>query len=173
MRLPGVQREKTNASQKEDSAPTHVGTFRIHRRGYSNGECTQFEPQMWAALSDPISYLHRAEHLPCEQNVAEIESSDVEMLLSVLRTRLIPFATTASIDSSLAAGAPHGSSVVSVEPTRQPWQVRMKPEEAVGAYFSSRSAFVAMYRDGQRRVLEQAIETLQTMLAPDSMLTTC
>ena len=71
-----------------------------------------------------------------EEGAVQVGVEEVEMLLSALRPRLARFAATAEEDSRDAAG-----------------------ESGEG-----RPQFVAWYREGQRKVLEQAVETLEEMM---------
>ena len=66
----------------------------------------------------------------------EVDLDSAEMLLAALTRKLGPFQVTAAYDEEMMEG-----------------------DEA-----DMRPAFVAMYRCGQRRVLEEAVETLEEML---------
>ena len=71
----------------------------------------------------------------------EITEEEVQVLLKVIRSRLAPFTATQARDA-------HFSRV----------------ENVVGGDIDPRVMFVARYRDGQRKVLEEAEEAVMEML---------
>ena len=131
---------------------TDLGTFRIHRRAYARGGHTQFPAAIWAALSDPRKHLalhggggdDAGDHAGAE---VEIDGDDVQLLLVTLQQRLAPFAATAAADARLARAL------------ERPGATDAPPVT------DARKVFMAMYRDGQRCVLEEAVETLEDMLS--------
>ena len=138
--------------ESPSAAPTDLGTFRIHRRDHGQ----QFPPEMWAAVSDPVSFVQRRRG-GCGASAVhpdvDVDTGDVELVLATLKARLHPFTQTAASDLRLATAASRrclaGACCVG--------------GGGVGEH-DVRRGFAAMYRDGQRRVLEEAVEALERML---------
>ena len=109
----------------------------------------RFPSCLWEAMASPGTFDNsRAlesdlENIPlrgdgegvADDNLAAVDQDDVEMLLAVLRARLAPFSETAERDRYFA-------------------------NNEIGDKYDPRVAFIAMYRDGQRRVLEDSVGCL-------------
>merc|ERR1712113_925190 len=93
-------------------------------------------------LSDPSSSSHDDKDDDGAEMEVEVEGDNVELLLGTLRERLKGFMETKTRDHHFVAdGAAEGQAEIDV-----------------------RIRYVARYRDGQRRVLEEAVKALEEML---------
>ena len=127
------------AIMDDEGSLQRLGPFYIRRvdRDSPNNipRWNQFPCELWNALAFPGAYLKgEMEGIP-----PEIEYEDVEILHSTLQPRLQAFLDTSDRDTYFSNPPPHD--VVD-------W----------------RTTGIARYRDGQRKVLQEAIETLEQML---------
>ena len=163
-------------------APVVLGVFRLLRADNPDvvsGHAEQIPSRLWRAITRPDTVLSapppaspslsagavvgedeiddagvsgasssgNAELVPAP---SELGIEDVELLFETVKRHLGPFAKTKEADVARAAGA----SVAAASGT---------PAEQV-SMDDMREIFVARYRDGQRRVLEDALATLWGMM---------
>ena len=125
------------------SEPIVVGMFWIFRSdnpGVEDGSVNQIPVALWRALADPERYIESEklkEHEEENETALSIEYDDIEILLQTLRAHLMPFTATQQADTASAS------------------------REMV----LENEYFVSCYRDGQRRVLEDVIAVLTSILA--------
>jgi hypothetical protein len=109
----------------------------------------QFAPELWQALADPLACAAAQSSASSGSSSAaedsseppEVGAEEVDMLLLQLQRRLAPLEASEVADTAvLSSSAPSGSTA------------------AVRRYY------IACYREGQREVLRDAIEALQSML---------
>jgi hypothetical protein len=132
-----------NGEVNTNLASCCVGVFWIHRSDNPdvvNSELEQIPSELWRAVCDPMEYMKQQQEQKMQdgndQAPVTVDFEDVEMLLHTLRGRLQPFLLTNTQDILLC--------------------------QASGG--DPRARFVAVYRDGQRRVLEDVILVLEGML---------
>ena len=104
----------------------------------------QIPSDLWRAITDPLEYMAQgptSEDAEGDPDPISVEEEDVRMLLATVQQRLAPFAATQAEDRA-GAGAE--------------W-----PDTPDGV----RAMFVNIYRNGQRKVLEDAVTTLEGMLS--------
>jgi hypothetical protein len=107
----------------------------------------QFAPELWQALADPLAYA-AAQSASSGSSAAEdsseppeVGAEEVDMLLLQLQRRLAPLEVSEAADTAvLSSSVPSGSTT------------------------ALRRYYIACYREGQREVLRDAIEALQSML---------
>jgi len=131
-----------------------LGVFRLHRKDAEE----QIPTALWRAVNDPIQYMKDQKEqqtmvngssmgvdgVASEPAPVHVEWEDVDMLLRTVRKQAQPFLLTKNVDTANAANNnSNGSGVLQ---------------------FGTRAHFISMYRDGQRRVLEDAIVVLTEML---------
>jgi hypothetical protein len=105
----------------------------------------QFAPELWQALADPLAYA--AAQSSAASSAAEdsseppeVGAEEFDMLLLQLQRRLTPLAASEAADTAvLSTDAPSSTAAM-------------------------RRYYIACYREGQREVLRDAIEALQSML---------
>jgi hypothetical protein len=108
----------------------------------------QFAPELWQALADPLAYAAAQSNASDGSSAAddsseppEVGAEEVDMLLLQLQRRLAPLEASEAADTAVLS-----SSV------------------AFGSTAAVRRYYIACYREGQREVLRDAIEALQSML---------
>ena len=144
-----------------------VGVFWIFRSDNPDvmeQRIEQIPSTLWRAIGDAVGYLHESDGAKGSGEESGEESGevpavvvaceDVEMLLQTLQGRLVPFTKTKDVDVGLIVGSKEAKEVLNGD----------GGEDGV---VKARRRFVAMYRDGQRRVLEDVIQVLKSMLGVD------
>ena len=108
----------------------------------------QFAPELWQALADPLAYAAAQSSAASSGSSTaedsseppEVGAEEVDMLLLQLQRRLTPLAASEAADTAvLSTDAPSSTAAM-------------------------RRYYIACYREGQREVLRDAIEALQSML---------
>ena len=141
-----------------DGEVTNVGVFRIYRNDNPDvleGYEEQIPVQLWKAISNPTEYIASAtggrngdeDNDEGSGSEIAIEAEDVELLLATVQKHLTPYARTKKDDLQNSVGISSSENL---------------SEEA--ALEKMREVFIARYRDGQRKVLEGAVFSLQEML---------
>jgi hypothetical protein len=105
----------------------------------------QFAPELWQALADPLAYA--AAQSSAASSAAEdsseppeVGAEEFDMLLLQLQRRLTPLAASEAADTAVLSN------------------------DAPSSTAAMRRYYIACYREGQREVLRDAIEALQSML---------
>lgn len=151
-----------------------LGTFRLLRSdnpAVLAGEVAQVPVELWKAICDPLGYLQSltddADSATDDNDgLLDIGIEDVELLLNTVRQRLRPLSRTKDADLALCQ-APDGSGAaacVEVSARAAKSDDSARNVEPVPVPDDIRNMFVARYRDGQRRVLEDVVEVLNAMV---------
>eukprot|EP00953_Heterococcus_sp_UTEX-ZZ885_P003250 2272-Heterococcus_DN1.PRE.2 len=109
----------------------------------------QFAPELWQALADPLAYAAAQSSASSGTSSAaedsseppEVGAEEVDMLLLQLQRRLAPLEASEAADTAVLSSSALSGSTAAV-----------------------RRYYIACYREGQREVLRDAIEALQSML---------
>ena len=139
-------------SSDPDGKPVCLGVFHLLRAenpDVVSGHDEQIPSSLWRAITNAQEFSpspSRVNSLATEPAPISIGVEDVELLSKTVQSRLQPFAATKSADIALsAANFEKSQEHVSMDDMRR--------------------IFISRYRDGQRRVLEDALQTLSQMIS--------
>eukprot|EP00939_MAST-03C_sp_MAST-3C-sp1_P001481 g1481.t1 len=147
--------EKSDPTEETSTRNVEIGTFRLLRSDHPDvrrGLVAQIPSSIWRAMSDPLTFATKrraAEERERRRDTEDaeeeedapphVEWEDVNALLHTIKHRLGPFLRTQKRDQSMASGE-----------TKTPADPRER--------------FVAIYRNGQREILEEVANILGEMI---------
>eukprot|EP00750_Incisomonas_marina_P001996 INCI11884.1.p1 GENE.INCI11884.1~~INCI11884.1.p1 ORF type:complete len:345 (-),score=62.58 INCI11884.1:24-1058(-) len=170
VRVPAAPGEPEASKANEGMTSRSLGTFRLLRSdnpAVLAGEVPQVPVDLWQAICDPLGYLQSRTDAASASNdeLLDIGIEDVELLLNTVRHRLQPLSRTKDVDLALCHAPAASAAATCVEASaRAAKSCDSASVEPVSVPDDIRNMFVARYRDGQRRVLEDVVEALNAMV---------
>eukprot|EP00930_Biecheleria_cincta_P070289 TRINITY_DN57930_c0_g1_i1.p1 TRINITY_DN57930_c0_g1~~TRINITY_DN57930_c0_g1_i1.p1 ORF type:complete len:498 (+),score=116.82 TRINITY_DN57930_c0_g1_i1:105-1598(+) len=136
--------KKGRKARRTEPSYHRLGPFLILRK---NDKWDQFPAELWQALADPAAAVAKSASPGAEDKAAptgpiQVPPEHVSACLAMLQQKLQGFVETKTRDRHFAAGG-----------------------AAEGQELDMRIRYIACYRDGQRQVLEEAVQALEAMLA--------